>query len=151
MGNYQKPITREEFCTIVVKLYEKLSKTTASAGDNPFDDTTNPEIIKAFGLGIVKGKATDTFAPYEYITREEICVMIMRCLRAAVPQLDDSLGSDFVFNDSDLIDSWALESMMFCYKNEIMKGIGNGKIAPLQNTKREEAISLLKRTFEKYD
>lgn len=47
MSTFTKPITREEFCVIVVKLYEKLTGKTAPAVTSPFTDTTNPEIIKA--------------------------------------------------------------------------------------------------------
>ncbi|PKM95196.1 MAG: hypothetical protein CVU84_05775 [Firmicutes bacterium HGW-Firmicutes-1] len=150
IGSYKKPITREEFCTIVVMLYEKLSGTSALAGTNPFNDTTNPEIIKAVNLGIVEGKATDTFSPYDYIKREELCLMIWRCLSKADSQLDKSLGDNFTFNDASSIDLWALDAMKFCFKNNIIHGVGNGNIAPLANTKREEAISIIKRTFEEY-
>lgn len=151
MNHYTQQITREEFCTIVVKLYEKLTGNSAAVGDDPFNDTSNSEILKAYNLGIVKGKAADQFVPLANITREEICVMIMRCLEAADPNLDKSLGSGFNFDDAGQIDAWADTAMRFCFKNEIMKGVGGGKIAPLQNTQRQEAIVLLKRTFEKYD
>lgn len=150
MKSYKKQITREEFCTIVVKLYEKLTGNSAALGDDPFNDTNNPEIIKAYNLGIVQGKGPNTFAPLSNITREEICVMIMRCLEAADPQLDKSIGSSFGFNDASTIHNWALISVKFCYKNEIMKGVGSNLIAPLQNTERQEAIVLLKRTYDKY-
>jgi hypothetical protein len=31
--------------------------------NNPFKDTTNPEILKAYDLKIVKGTSADTFSP----------------------------------------------------------------------------------------
>ena len=34
--NYQANITREQFCELVVKLYEKLTGEAAQAGANPF-------------------------------------------------------------------------------------------------------------------
>jgi len=151
MNHYTQSITREEFCTIVVKLYEKLTGNSAAVGDDPFTDTSNSEILKAYKLGIVKGKAVDQFDPFANITREEISVMIMRCLEATDPNLDTSLGSGFNFDDANQIHDWANTAMRFCFKNDIMKGVGGGKIAPLQNTQRQEAIVLLKRTFEKYD
>lgn len=151
MNHFTQQITREEFCTIVVKLYEKLTGNSATSGEDPFTDTSNSEILKAYNLGIVKGKSADQFVPNANITREEICVMIMRCLDVADPNLDKSLGSGFNFDDANQIDAWADTAMRFCFKNDIMKGIGGGKIAPLQNTQRQEAIVLLKRTFEKFD
>jgi hypothetical protein len=149
-NNYQKPITREEFCVIVVKLYEKLGGKAPVLGTNPFTDTDNAEILKAYALGIVKGTSDTTFAPANNITRQEICVMILRALKAAKPGIDTSLGSDFPFQDSSSIASWALDAMKFAYKNDIMKGTSTTTISPLNNTNREQAIILLKRTFTKY-
>ncbi|WHH56928.1 S-layer homology domain-containing protein [Petroclostridium sp. X23] len=149
-NSYRKPITREEFCTIAVKLYEQLSNKTATADQKPFDDTDNPEIIKAYGLGIVKGIAPDTFSPYAYITRQEMCVMIVRTLDAAVPSHKRSINGDFPFIDRKDIADWAVDAMRYAYENGIMKGVGEGKIAPLFNTSREEGIVLIKRTYEQY-
>lgn len=149
-NNYQKPITREEFCVIVVKLYEKLGGKAPVLGTNPFTDTNNTEILKAYALGIVKGTSDTTFAPANNITRQEICVMILRALIACKPGIDTSLGSDFPFQDSSSIASWALDAMKFAYKNDIMKGTSATTISPLNNTNREQAIILLKRTFTKY-
>lgn len=148
--NYQSPITREEFCVIAVKLYEKLGGAEPASVSNPFTDTNNPEILKAYAIGIVKGTSDTTFSPANNITRQEICVMILRALKAAMPSLNATPGSDFPFNDAGEVASWALDAMKFAYQNGIMKGTGPGTISPLNNTSREQAIVLLKRTYTKY-
>jgi len=150
MGKFQNPITREEFCTIVVKLYENLTGKTAEAGTDPFDDTNNTEILKAYNLKIVNGTAHDKFSPSNNITRQEICVMIFRALDVSIASLDKSRPKEFPFTDAKKIASWAIDAMKFAYKNEIMKGTGNNEISPLNNTTREQAIVLLKRTYVKY-
>ena len=150
LNNYKNQITREEFCRIVVKLYEKLSGITVTADEDPFTDTDDPEILKAYKLKIVLGVGNNQFAPQNKITRQEICVMIMRALDAAITEIDKSTASLFPFTDENKIASWAKDSMKFCYKNNIMKGISDKEIAPLNNTTREQAIVLLKRTFEQY-
>lgn len=149
-NSYQRPITREEFAVIVVKLYEKLGGVVPSLGINPFTDTTNPEIRKAHALGIVNGTSATTFTPYNNITRQEISVMIYQALKAFNKDLDKSLGDDFPFEDASSIAPWALESVRFVYKSGIMAGLSPSKIAPLENTNREQAIILLKRTLNKY-
>ena len=101
-NNFNKYITREEFCTLVIKLYEKLTGQTPTYTDNPFKDTSNTEILKAFSLGIVKGVSSDTFAPLNNITRQEMCVMILRALSVSVQGLDTSAG-EFPFKDADKI------------------------------------------------
>ena len=150
MKNFSAAITREEFCTIVVKLYEQLTGKTAEPGADPFTDTDNPEILKAYNLKIVYGTAADKFSPASHITRQEICVMIFRALDVGIPGLDKSAPAAFDFTDAGKIASWAIDAVKFAYKNEIMKGTGNNQISPLDNTTREQAIVLLKRTYEQY-
>ncbi|MEI7884135.1 MAG: S-layer homology domain-containing protein [Clostridia bacterium] len=149
MNNYTQKINREEFCTIVVKLYEKLSGLQAGVTSNPFTDATNPEILKAYKLGIVNGTSTTTFSPNANITRQEVCVMILRCLNLALPSLNSATSGSLPFSDTSKINTWAKAAMLFCYENSIIKGSGS-TISPLDNTTREQGISLLLRTFEKY-
>lgn len=70
MNNYNRYITREEICTLVIKLYENLTGKTPTYTGNPFKDTSNTEILKAYSLGIVKGTSSDTFAPLNNISQE---------------------------------------------------------------------------------
>jgi hypothetical protein len=150
MKDFKKSITREEFCVIVVKLYEKLSQKKAIPGPNPFSDTSNPEIIKAYTLGIVQGVGAGKFAPQQNITRQEICVMIFRALSKAKESLDKTIEGNFPFDDTKLIAPWALEAMKFAYMHGIMSGVGRGRIDPLSNTTREQGIVLVKRTYEAF-
>ncbi|MBG0764770.1 MAG: hypothetical protein H0S78_07770, partial [Tissierellales bacterium] len=53
MNNYKKNITREEFSTLVVRLYEELTGDEAKIDKDPFFDTNNKEVLKAYNLGIV--------------------------------------------------------------------------------------------------
>lgn len=148
-NNFNRYITREEFCTLVIRLYVKLTGQTPTYGENPFKDTTNTEILKAFSLGIVKGTSADTFAPLNNISRQEMCVMILRALNASVQGLDASAG-EFPFKDANKIAPWAIDAMKFAYKNGIMKGLSAETIDPLSNTPREQAIILLLRTYKKF-
>jgi hypothetical protein len=150
MKSFQNPITREEFCTIAVKLYEKLSGNKAVLSNNPFKDTTNPEILKAYDLKIVKGTSGDTFSPLNKITRQEICVMIYRTLEAAKPDLDKTISGSFPFNDRDNIAAWAMDAVKFAYLSNIMKGTSATTISPLSNTNREQGVVLVKRTYDQY-
>lgn len=150
MTRFQDPITREEFCTIAVKLYEKLTGSTATSSNNPFKDTQNPEILKAYSLKIVNGTSPNTFSPLDRITRQEICVMIFRTLAAVKPNLNKNISGSFPFKDSNLIAAWAIDSVKFAYANSIMKGTTPTTISPLSNTSREQAIVLIKRTYDQY-
>lgn len=151
MNDFQKKITREEFCVISVKLYEKLTGNTALPDTNPFTDTSNSDILKAYGLGIVKGITADRFAPENNISRQEMCVMIYRALQAA-GETTALLGNPaFPYSDKGTIASWALNEVKFCNQNSIMLGTSPTTISPLMNTPREQAIVLVKRTYEAFE
>lgn len=149
MNNYKRDITREEFSSLAVKLYEGLTGNKALVGANPFNDTKNTEVLKAYRLQIINGKSPTSFYPIDKITRQEIAVMITRTLNVSGISTN-STDSSIPFSDRGQISSWALEAMQFVYFNGIMKGIDSSSIGPLQNTSREQAIVLMKRTYEKY-
>ncbi len=151
LNNFGKNITRREFSAIAVKLYEALSGETALVAiNNPFMDTADQEVLKAFELGIIKGTSDTTFSPEAAITRQEICVMITRALKANDPALSTNTTGVAAFADQANIANWAMDSVKFASKNGIMKGTGGNMIMPLSNTSREQAIVLLKRTYESF-
>lgn len=144
-------ITRSEFCGIAVKLYEALNGSKAApVAANPFTDTNDPIILKAYNLGIVNGTAPDKFSPNKNISRQEICVMIFRALKAANPNLNTDVSGVGTFADESQIASWAIDEVRFANKNGIMNGTGGNKIDPLDNTQRQVAVILIKRTFESF-
>ncbi len=147
---FQNKITREEFCTISVKLYEKLTGAAAATGANPFVDTSNEEVLKAYGLGIVNGVSANQFAPGNNITRQEMCVMIYRALQAAAKSPTLSGEPAFPFTDKNAIADWAMNAVKFCNQNSIMLGTTPTTISPLMNTPREQAIVLVKRTYDAF-
>lgn len=74
--NMTQNITRADFAAVAVKLYEALTGETVQVGDNPFTDTNNPNVLKAYSLGIVNGTSPTTFAPDALVTREQAAVML---------------------------------------------------------------------------
>ncbi|HEX2926085.1 MAG TPA: S-layer homology domain-containing protein [Ruminiclostridium sp.] len=156
-----KPITREEFAELAVKLYEKTTGKAATAvSPNPFTDTKNPEILKAFQLGITDGTSPKTFSPDSLINREQVAAMLSRALKAMVPDGDFSTSGAPTFSDQSKVSSWASESVKLMSKLGVMSG-SNGKFMPKAttsaevasgygNTTREQAVAMSVRTFEKY-
>jgi hypothetical protein len=149
--DYQKAITREEFCELVVKLYQKLTNETVSAGYDPFTDTDNEEILKAYSLGIVKGVSDNEFAPNNNITRQEICVMLTRCIDIAIDGADITSFETNHFADGNNIADWAIDSVNYAFDNEIIKGVGDNKVDPLGNTTCEQSILLGYRIYKNQD
>ncbi len=144
------PITREEFCEIVVRMYESMTETKATYQGNPFNDTSNPEILKAAELGIVNGVGNNQFASNDLVTREQIGAMMYRAVGVCRPDTDLSAGSTATFTDENLISSWALDALRFMNASDIIRGVGEGRIDPKGSTTREQAVIMIVRTYEKF-
>lgn len=150
--NYTEAITREEFASAMVKLYESLNGLKVSDySNNPFIDTDNEDIVKAYHLGITNGTSANTFSPNAKITRQEIATMIMRLVEASGVYISSAQVSvyDYFVDDIQIAD-WAKESVYFMNNKGIIKGRGNGVFAPLDNTSIEEAIALSVRTLYEF-
>jgi hypothetical protein len=154
MVDFPEDITREEFCELAVLLYEKMTgKKATPVAVNPFSDTNNPEILKAYNLKIVGGIGEGKFAPANKVTRQEISVMLVRALKAAMPNITTTAEFKTKFQDGKDIASWALEAVRFMNANSIVNGStinGVTYILPKGNTTKEQAISLILRTFNAF-
>lgn len=155
MVDFPAEITREEFCELAVLLYEKMTGIKAvPAAQNPFIDTTNPEILKAYNLGIVGGIGEGKFAPHNKVTREQISAMLLRTLQAAMPNVPTTAEFKTQFHDINNISPWALEAVRFMNGNGILNGStlsdGTSYILPQGNTTREQAILLVLRLYNAF-
>lgn len=154
LSEFPKDITREEFCELAVLLYEKMTGTKAApVAANPFNDTNNPEILKAYNLGIVGGVGGGKFAPNNKVTRQEIAVMLLRALKAVMPTINTTAEFKTKFQDEGQIANWALEAVRFMNSHDIIRGTevgGVSYILPLGNTTREQAISLVLRIYNTF-
>ncbi|MEA4849594.1 MAG: NlpC/P60 family protein, partial [Clostridiaceae bacterium] len=112
-------------------------------------DTENEKVRIANSLGIVKGIGDGRFAPDNKITRQEISVMLYRTLRAAKPGYNYSGEYSHIFEDYDMISSWAREAVDYLYGIGVTNGIGGDRFSPGGNTSREQAIVLAKRLCDK--
>ncbi len=155
--NFQDEITRELFCKLVVNLVEQATVNPVTITiTNPFEDTNNTEIIKAYQLGIVNGMTNTEFGPDLLITREQVAAMMMRAARKLDDLMDHHftkimwVGSPPEFADQDDISSWALEDIRAANHLDIMKGVGNNEIDPKGNTTIEQSILLILRVFNEY-
>lgn len=155
-----KNITREEFAELALLMYEKASGITDTPeySPNPFIDTTNPRILKAFKLGIVKGMSDTEFMPNKFISREQVAAMLTRTMKLIAPSADYSTTGAPAFSDQNDISGYARNDCMFMSKIGIIKG-SNGKFMPraitdaqkavgYANTSREQALAMSVRTVE---
>ena len=156
-----KPITRAEFAAAAVKLYETLSKTTATpAPSGIFTDTNDIDVLKAYNLDLVNGTGNGKFSPDGLLSREEGATMMTRVYKklrweswtladdsAYALHTLDTAGVE-PFADDDKISSWAKPSVYFMAKYDIIKGVGNNSFAPKNTTQQEIADNYATATRE---
>lgn len=148
-GNMNYPITREELCEVIIKMYEKVKGEADWTTLTAFSDTKNSEIYKAYELGIVSGIGGGKFGPTHLTNREQVATMIYRTIKLIDPNINLNVEGAEKFSDEELISSWALESVKFMSKNDILKG-SNGYVDPKGTTTREQAVLLVLRAYEKF-
>ena len=157
-----KVITREEFAELALKLYQGV---TGEDGEpispNPFTDTKNPQVLKAFKLEITLGTSATTFTPKKLITREECATMLFRTLKRVAPNENFKVTDVKAFTDQKHIASWALEAARYMSKIGIVAGNEKGEFMPKATTQadiaakfgmatREQAIIMAYRSLEKF-
>ena len=155
-------VTRAEFAAISVRLYEVLSGEAAVvAEENPFTDTTDAEVLKAYNVGITRGTSTTAFSPDVLLNREQAATMLTRVYKKVTIEgweigKDADFAEEFLtmftmpapFADDAKISDWAKSSVYFMAANAIIKGIGDNTFAPRAITSAEEAAGYAQATRE---
>ncbi|MDD3350511.1 MAG: S-layer homology domain-containing protein, partial [Eubacteriales bacterium] len=111
-------ITRADYCKEIVILYQDLVELTTGqeAQDllgltqNPFSDTDDEYVLKAYALGIVSGNGDGTFDPDDELTLEEKAVMLCNTLKLIDPDFEKEVGRELDCEDEDQISSWAVDA-----------------------------------------
>ncbi len=123
-----KAITRLDFAAVAVKLYEAISgKKAEKATSNPFTDTSDEYVLKAYALGITKGTSETTFTPNAEITRAQMATMLTRALSKAGINTEYDITNTTRFADDNELSDWGRLSVYFMAKEEIIKGIGDNR------------------------
>jgi len=153
-----KPITRAEFAAVSVKVYEALSGVKAiPAVTNPFTDTKDVEVLKAYNVGITAGTSATTFDPNTILNREQAATMLTRVFKkVSMPGWTLATDGQFkltytkpaLFADDAQISDWAKDSVYFMAANGIIKGMDNNIFAPKNTTSAQEASGYANATRE---
>ncbi|MDD7408599.1 MAG: S-layer homology domain-containing protein [Anaerovoracaceae bacterium] len=156
--DWTQPITREEFAAVSVKAYEKLSGTKAIPDvTDPFTDCKDPEVLKAYNVGITAGTSDTTFSPYLLLNREQAASMLTRVFKR-VSMNGWTLKNDAAyplhytmpapFRDDAQISGWARDSVYFMAANNIIVGNENHYFMPRNVTSAQEADHYANATIE---
>ena len=134
-------------------MFEAITKTKVEpVVVNPFIDTNDDYVLKAYALGITLGTSETTFTPDMLITREQMATMLTRGLRRAGINIDINLEDVNRFVDDYEMHDWGREAIYFMSEKGIIKGIGDNKFDSLGNATIEQSLAIVLRSvniFEK--
>ena len=134
-SRYTQAATRAEFCSLAVRLYEKATGETITQRAT-FSDTTDFNVQKMAGLGVVNGVGGGKFDPGGTLTREQAATILARLAEAMGHPLPQAAPA---FSDSAAISSWAAAGVGQVQAAGIMAGDGSVFI-PQSAYTREQCI-----------
>lgn len=135
-------ISRAEFVTIVVKVFSLESDEL-----NVFNDTINHwaknYISAAIENKIILGYGDNLFGPDDFITREQMAVIIAKAMKLNVE------FSEMPFKDIDQISDWALNYVASATREKIINGYPDNTFKPKNNLTRAEAATIIYNILQK--
>ena len=147
---YKKPVTREKFCEMIYNMLDKsMTVEWKKVSPNPFKDTVNEKVFSLYLEGIIEGKGGYTFAPDDFLTREEAATILIRTAQFMGIGMPENAYDSKVYDDENSISDWAFASVHYCRKLGVMIGISETEFSPQDEYTAEQAIATILRLYEK--
>ena len=113
---------------------------------HPFDDvpesmTYAPQISALYNVGIVAGTSATEFSPELFLTREELCTILVRGLK--LPSAESTQFDD----DADISD-WAAAGIAALSKASIVNGYEDNTFRPQQHMTNAELATIVHKLYE---
>lgn len=141
-------ISRADAAEAGVRLYERLTGDKIGGDlEDPFADTDDRNVLKAYKLGIVKGVGNSKFNPDANVTRQDLVVIMYNSIWRANPALakGDMTSS---FTDWSDVSGYAQAPMKYMLSNGIVKGKSENILEPKSNISKQETLMVAKRIYE---
>ncbi len=97
---------------------------------------------------IVKGMTGTAFAPNASVTREQLVTFLYRYAKLQGEDVTVT-GELKGYTDTDKLGDFAMEAMTWAVENEIINGMGGGKLAPKDTATRAQFATVLMRFLDK--
>ena len=138
-------VKREEFVKILVMAFGILDENSyCEFSDVSTDDWFYKYVASAYNKGIITGMDDGSFGIGENITRQDMSVMLYRCINN--PSITSS--ENVMFDDYEDIADYAKDSVLFLAKKGIISGMGNGKFEPNEPATRAQAAVMVAKMLE---
>lgn len=162
-----KPITRLEYASAAVFLYDKLLALNPGAtaaqreaaipegGRYPFSDTQDEAVLLAYRRCLIEGVGSGKFDPDGLLTREQAATILQRIITQTGQKLPGLCGTNFVnMTDIDDISSWAREGAALMANLGVIQGKPDGNAAkfdPRGTLTGQEALVMNQRLAEQME
>lgn len=140
-------LTREEAVTLLVKAFDL---TAVQENETVFTDCDikqwyYPYVVIGYQSNIVKGISEFVFGVGNHITRQDLSVLINRCLMANKVYLE---SGETKFADNDDVAEYAISAIGALSENGIINGYEDNRFLPNGNITRAEAAVMIYRAME---
>ena len=132
-----KTLTRAEFLSLLMRGIDVQGGNTLPS-DADASSWYAKDVSKAVEAGVI---GTDAFRPSDYITREEMCQMLVKGYEYAKGTIE--AGEEASFTDRSVIGDF--EAVSKAYSLGLMLGRDDGSFGPLANATRAEAAAVIAR------
>lgn len=135
-------ITRAEFTKLFVSAFGTDGKTAEiNFADVKPTDWFYDSVKAAYAVGYIQGVSDELFAPNEFVTREDIAVMLCRYLGV-------SYNEETGFADAAEISDYAKEAVSTLSHLGIIKGLDGNVFCPKKSALRAEVSSIIVRALK---
>jgi hypothetical protein len=93
--------------------------------------------------GLILGYGDGRFGPEDYVTREQMAVIIYRF--AKFLEADTSAAAQLTYSDSASISEWAVDALKYCVGEGIISGNNNGAFEPQKEATRVQMATVIVR------
>jgi hypothetical protein len=122
---------------------------TERYSDVDYEGPFSEAVLWGAANGVILGYGDGRFGPDDRLTREQACVIFLRCAKANGIMLGSSTTSEFFADDGD-ISAWAWNAVYVCRKAGLVEGYEDGNFLPGGRISRAELASMLQRYCENY-
>ncbi|MBR5517760.1 MAG: S-layer homology domain-containing protein [Clostridia bacterium] len=150
MGNNQfepeRNVTRAEFLKMIFSALDiEIADSDVTASDVKASDWFAPYVGFAMENGIVKGYEDGTFKPNNQISRQEMMVMLHRCLEFKGIKTKEG---KLTFSDKADVAAWAKDSVTNIVALGLITGFEDGTLKPHWQTRRSECAVVMTRCIK---
>lgn len=141
-------LTRAMFVTVLYRAAKgEVKDTTLKFNDVSDDSWYKDAVLWATENKIVYGYDENTFAPTDYITREQLAVMMYRYAKFAGVDMNGSADISG-FEDAEEVSRWAVAAVKWAVSVKLIEGMDEKTLMPKGTATRAQCAQILMNSIE---